>query len=83
MRNDFGETWSPDGKWISFNSDRGRQSDVWVVPAAGGTELRVTDNPEYEIFPPAWPPTSTELVYSERDYKASHWIRDVADGTER
>jgi len=83
VRNDFGETWSPDGKWISFNSDRGRQSDVWVVPAAGGTELRVTDNPEYEIFPPAWRPTSTELVYSERDYKASYWIRDLADGSER
>jgi len=83
VRNDFGETWSPDGKWISFNSDRGRQSDVWVVPAAGGTELRVTDNPEYEIFPPAWRPTSTELVYSERNYKASDWIRDLADGSER
>jgi len=33
---------SPDGKWIAFSSNRYGNSDVFVVPAGGGTPRRLT-----------------------------------------
>lgn len=45
--------WSPDGKTIVFCGDRNGEFDVYKIPAAGGTEVRLTDakglddGPEY------------------------------------
>ena len=33
---------SPDGKWIAFSSNRYGDSDVFVIPAEGGTARRLT-----------------------------------------
>jgi Tol biopolymer transport system component len=35
-------SWSRDGRFVYFTSDRGGARDVWRVPAAGGEEERVT-----------------------------------------
>jgi Tol biopolymer transport system component len=35
-------TWSRDGRWIYFGSDRAGIWDVWRIPTAGGSEERVT-----------------------------------------
>ena len=35
-------TWSRDGKWIYFDSDRGGKVQVWKVPAGGGDPVQVT-----------------------------------------
>lgn len=34
--------WSPDGKWMSFTGERGGNYDVYLVPAGGGPERRLT-----------------------------------------
>ena len=34
--------WSPDGKWIAFQSDRDKQNGLWVVAAEGGEPRLVT-----------------------------------------
>ena len=34
--------WSPDGKFLTFTGERGGNYDVYVVPAAGGPEQRLT-----------------------------------------
>jgi TolB protein len=45
--------WSPDGKTIAFTGERSGEFDIYIVPAAGGKELRLTsakgldDGPEY------------------------------------
>lgn len=33
---------SPDGKWIAFNSDRWGNGDVWIIPVAGGKPTQST-----------------------------------------
>ena len=35
-------SWSRDGKWVYFASDRGGGRQVWKVPAAGGPPVQVT-----------------------------------------
>ena len=45
--------WSPDGKELAYCAERGGQYDVYVIPATGGNEIRLTettgldDGPEY------------------------------------
>ena len=35
-------SWSQDGRWVYFSSERSGTSEIWRVPAGGGTETRVT-----------------------------------------
>jgi len=70
--------WSPDGRWLACvsgnrrfvgNEDFGNiaLSSVWVVPATGGTPVRVTDDEALNTSP-AWLPGGRSLVYiSDRD----------------
>jgi Tol biopolymer transport system component len=37
-------SWSRNGKWIYFSSDRGTGMQVWKVPAEGGTPTQLTRN---------------------------------------
>lgn len=71
--NDGDPQWSPDSKSIAFVSDRtgkefdlGRNSDVWVIPAAGGSLTRISTSPEPDSSP-RWSPSGTELAFTGRE----------------
>ena len=36
------QPWSPDGKWIAYESTRTGTSDIWIVPVDGGTPRQLT-----------------------------------------
>jgi DNA-binding winged helix-turn-helix (wHTH) protein len=38
-------TWSPDGRYIAYSSDRGGKSDIWVQQVRGGDPIQITKGP--------------------------------------
>ena len=55
--------WSPDGKLISFASDRNGSADVYVMPANGGNALRLTKHSGNET-PWAFSPDGNYVYFS-------------------
>src|SRR6476659_8277195 len=60
-------TFSPDGRFIAYASDRSGNFDIWVQPVAGGDPVQVTKSPAPDTQP-AWSPDGSTIVFrSERD----------------
>ena len=57
--------WSPNGRWIAFwgVDPRTRHRDLWIVPAAGGPPIRLTDDVAVDTTP-AWSPNGDYLYLS-------------------
>jgi tricorn protease len=72
-------TWSPDGRWIAYLSDKGGEYEIYVRPADGaGEERQVSRDGKAWRFTPQWSPDSKLLAYSDKDH-ALHYI-EVATG---
>jgi tricorn protease len=72
-------TWSPDGRWIAYLSDKGGEYEVYVRPADGtGEERQVTRDGKAWRFEPLWSPDSKMLAFSSKDLTLR--VLDVASG---
>ncbi len=58
--------WSPDGRYLTFLSDRTDKTQVWVLPTAGGEAFRVTDVKQ-GVSSFEWAPDSTRLALMIKD----------------
>lgn len=56
-------TWSPDGQWLAFASDRFGGSDVFVMPSEGGVATRLTFHSSNDI-PSAFSADGKEIYFS-------------------
>ncbi len=58
----IGATWSPDGRFIAYASDRGGKFDIWVQQVTGGAPVQVTKGPG-QNWQPDWSPDGKSIVY--------------------
>ena len=72
-------TWSPDGRWVAYLSDRTGEYELYVRPGDGsGEERRVTKDGKIWRYFPVWSPDSKKIAFSDKNRKL-FWV-DVASG---
>jgi tricorn protease len=71
--------WSPDGKYISYFSDRSGEYKLVIETPDGLTPPReiALDHPTH-YYTPSWSPDSKKLLYTDTNLKV--WVMDVASG---
>ncbi len=58
--------WSPDGKWIAFSrEDDDYNSDIWIIPAAGGNAINVSLHPDDDDNP-IWSGDGRKLAFRSK-----------------
>ncbi len=59
--------WSPDGKYISFISDRTGEDEIYIQIWDGSEEaIQITENSSNYKYNPIWSPDSKKLLWSDR-----------------
>ncbi len=59
--------WSPDGKWIAYNSDATGENELYVRSQDGkGQAQQITSNADTYYYQVTWSPDSKKLLWSDR-----------------
>ena len=72
-------TWSPDGRYIVFASDVGRDGrnvanyDLWMIPAQGGVPQQLTTNGSDDNYPVVSPDRKHIYFVSNRGFREGIW----------
>ncbi|MBW3572041.1 MAG: tolB protein precursor protein [Gemmatimonadetes bacterium] len=74
-------SWSPDGRWIAFESDTASFRDLYRIQSDGSGLRRLTDNPEGNYEPAVSPDGASIAFVSSRDGDAEVYVMR-ADGGE-
>ena len=84
--NDWHPSWSPDGKRITFMSDRKGDFvsfDIYVMDADGGNQQKLTNNRVWDSSP-SWSPDSRRIAFhSKREGNYDIYVMDADGGNEQ
>src|SRR5207247_4441135 len=59
--------WSPDGKWIAYNSDETGENELYVRSQDGkGKPQQITSGADTYYYELKWSPDSKKLLWSDR-----------------
>ena len=59
--------WSPDGKWIAYNSDASGENELYLRPQDGkGQPQQLTSGADTYFYQPVWSPDSKKLLWADR-----------------
>ena len=77
-------TWSPDGRFIAYSSDRGGKFDIWVQQVSGGDPVQITRGLG-QNWQPDWSPDGKNIVYRSEDGDGGLFVVPAfgGDGRER
>jgi Tol biopolymer transport system component/DNA-binding winged helix-turn-helix (wHTH) protein len=74
-----GATWSPDGRFIAYSSDRGGKYDIWVQQISGGDPIQITKGPG-ENWMPDWSPDGKYIAYRSEEGEGGIYITPALGG---
>jgi DNA-binding winged helix-turn-helix (wHTH) protein len=75
----IGATWSPDGRYLAFSSDRGGKFDIWVQQVSGGDPIQVTKRPGHN-WQPDWSPDGKYIAYRSEDGEGGLFVVPALGG---
>ncbi len=71
--------WSPDGKFVSYFSDKSGEYKLVIESQDGLAAPREVTLPNHKrYYTPSWSPDSKKLLYTDTDLKV--WVLDIASG---
>ncbi|MFI1994040.1 amidohydrolase family protein [Actinoplanes sp. NPDC020271] len=73
--------WSPDGKYLSYSTDRGGKLDIWLRELATGVDRQLTVLPNAAAVSGSWSADSSRLAFL--DQTGALYTVEVASGAVR
>src|SRR5580704_8699230 len=72
--------WSPDGKWIAYNSDQTGENELFIRSQDGHAKpVQITSGADTYYYAPIWSPDSKKLLWS--DYRQRLRLVDIETKT--
>jgi Tol biopolymer transport system component/DNA-binding winged helix-turn-helix (wHTH) protein len=75
----IGATWSPDGRFIAYSSNRGGKFDIWVQQVSGGDPVQITKGPGHN-WQPDWSPDGKYVAYRSEDGEGGLFVIPALGG---
>jgi Tol biopolymer transport system component/DNA-binding winged helix-turn-helix (wHTH) protein len=75
----IGATWSPDGRYIAYSSDRGGKFDIWVQQVSGGDPIQITKRPGHN-WQPDWSPDGKYIAYRSEQGEGGLYVVPALGG---
>jgi Tol biopolymer transport system component/imidazolonepropionase-like amidohydrolase len=77
MAYDAQPRFSPDGKWVTFISDRSGGNNVWIMSLDGTRTRQLSDRREDDFISPEWTPDGQYVVVGRN---GKLWMYDIEGG---
>ncbi len=74
-----GATWSPDGRFVAYSSDRGGKYDIWIQQISGGDPIQITKGPG-QNWQPDWSPDGKYIAYRSEEGEGGIYITPALGG---
>ncbi len=71
---DVNPVWSPEGKWVAFESYRGGRRGIYRAHRDSGRILPLLDSDKKDFWSPAWSPDGSAIVCVTRQDGAPHLV---------
>jgi Tol biopolymer transport system component/DNA-binding winged helix-turn-helix (wHTH) protein len=74
-----GATWSPDGRFIAYSSNRGGKFDIWIQQVSGGDPVQITKSAGHN-WQPDWSPDGKYIAYRSEDGEGGLFVMPALGG---